>query len=125
VLASYVLVWGVYNLWIVPAQEQDWPYRQLAQNIRARTAMPVIFFRAECHVLAFHVGRPLDTILEWENLDIWAARRESVYFIMPPDCARDWPRYLVKGRLEEVFRTSDHSWGKRERPLVVMRNCPG
>ncbi len=86
--------------------------------------MPVIFFRAESHLLAFHVGRPLDTILEWENLDIWASRSFPVYFIMPPDCARDWSHHLTHGRLEEVFRTSDHSWGKRDRPLVVMRSCP-
>jgi 4-amino-4-deoxy-L-arabinose transferase-like glycosyltransferase len=121
-LATYALGWGVYNLWIVPSQEQGWPYRQLARAIRAATDKPVIFFRAESHVLAFHVGRPLDTILEWENLDIWASQPTPIYFVMPPDCARDWPSHLAKGRLEEVFRTSDQPWGKRERPLVVMRS---
>ena len=120
-LTCYALGWGIYNVWVVPAQE-SWPYIKLAQDIRAYTDKPVIFFRAESHVLAFHVGRPLDTILEWENLDIWVGRDFPVYFVMPPDCARDWPLHVTKGRLEEVYRTSDHEWGKHERPLVVMRS---
>ena len=107
---------------MVPAQEGDRPYERLAQDIRAQTDKPVIFFRAESHVLAFHLGRPLDTILEWENLDIWASRDFPVTVVMPPDCARDWPLHLTKGRLEEIYRTSDHAWGKHERPLVVMRS---
>jgi hypothetical protein len=123
-LAGVALGWGIYNTWVVPRQEQGWPYQRLGQDIRSRTHMPVIFFRAEAHLLAFHVGRPLDTILEWENLDVWASRKVPVYFVMPPDCAADWPKHLAKGQLEETFRTSDHSWGKRERPLVVMRSRP-
>jgi len=124
ITACYAIGWGVVNCWVVPRQEQDWPYDRLARDIRARTDMPIIFFRAESHVLAFHVGRPLDTILEWENLEVWANQTKPVYFVMPPDCARDWRSHLTKGRLAEVFRTSDHAWGKRERPLVVMRSCP-
>ncbi len=124
VLTAYSLGWGLYNFWVVPRQEADWPYYQLARDIRAHTDKPVIFFRAETHVLAFHVGRPLDTILEWENLDVWASQPFPVYFVMPPDCAHDWPRHLAKGKLEEVFRTSDHAWGKQERPLVVLRSYP-
>jgi hypothetical protein len=123
-VTCYFLGWGVFNLWAVPHFEQDWPYQRLARDLRAHTTMPVIFFRAECHVLAFHVGRPLDTILEWENLDVWASHPVPIYFVMPPDCARDWRQHLTTGRLEEVFRTADHPWGKRERPLVVMRSCP-
>jgi 4-amino-4-deoxy-L-arabinose transferase-like glycosyltransferase len=121
-VTCYALGWCVYTLWIVPRQEQNWPYYQLARDIRSRTDKPIIFFRAESHVLAFHMGRPLDTILEWENLDVWASQPFPVYFVMPPDAARDWPDHLTKGRLEEVFRTSDQAWGKRERPLVVMRS---
>ncbi len=123
-LACSAAGWGVYNLWIVPRQEQGWPYQRLARDIRARTDKPVIFFRAESHVLAFHVGRPLDTILEWENLDIWASQPFPVYFVMPADCARDWPQHLAKGRLEEVCRITDQSWGQHKRFLVVMRSCP-
>ncbi len=86
-LASYLLGWGAYNSWATPVQERDWPYQKLAHDIRRQTDKPVIFFRAECHVLAFHVGRPLDTILEWENLAVWAAQPFPVMIVMPAECA--------------------------------------
>ena len=87
------------------------------------TAAPdrmVIFFRTEDHALAFHVGRPLDTILEWENLDIWASQSMPIYFVMPPDCAAAWPEHLHQGQLQEIERWSN---GLR-RPLVLLRNRP-
>jgi len=59
ILVGYALVWGIYNAWIVPRQEQGWPYQKLARDIRSRTHMPVIFFRAESHVLA-----TVDAVLE-------------------------------------------------------------
>ena len=58
--------------------------------------------RVEAHALAFHVGRPINTILEWENIEIWAGRPGEHYFVMPPDCARDWPNHITAARLEEV-----------------------
>ncbi|MBI3411606.1 MAG: glycosyltransferase family 39 protein [Planctomycetes bacterium] len=116
--------WLIYFTFIAPVQEHGWPYRQLAHDIRRQTDMPVIFFRAESHLLAFHVGRPLDTILEWENLEVWATRPEPIFVVMPADCAACRHAYLDRGRLEEMFRTSDHPWGKHERPLVVLRSCP-
>src|SRR6185369_4044132 len=75
--------------WVVYAQawEQDEiGATMLAQDVRRRTEGMVIFFRTEDHALAFHVGRPLDTILEWENLEVWASQPMPVYFVMPPDC---------------------------------------
>jgi 4-amino-4-deoxy-L-arabinose transferase-like glycosyltransferase len=118
--ACALLGWGWHNVWIVPQQDDGWPYRSIAQEIRAQTDRPVIFFRAESHVLAFHVGPPLDTILEWENLAWWADRPFPVYIVMPEDAARDWPRHLPHGRLTEVLRTRERLPGLREHALVVL-----
>jgi 4-amino-4-deoxy-L-arabinose transferase-like glycosyltransferase len=122
VVGAVCLGWGWYDAWIVPRQEAGWPYQRIAAEIRSRTDRPVIFFRAESHVLAFHIGRPLDTILEWENLEWWAARPFPVYVVMPEEEARDWPKYLSTGQLEEVLRTRDWVRG-RDHPMVVLRNA--
>src|SRR5207245_6965649 len=66
--------WWIYIDFIEPRYDDGRVYREFAAEIRRRTDQPVIFFRAEAHEVAFHVGRPLDTILEWENLDWWATR---------------------------------------------------
>ncbi len=120
-IVAVCLGWTAHNTWLVPRQEGDWPYARLAAEVRAQTAAPVIFFRAESHLLAYHVGRPLDTILEWENLAWWADRPFVVYIIMPEDQAAEWPRHLGPGQLEEVVRTRDRVPGRRERALVVLR----
>jgi 4-amino-4-deoxy-L-arabinose transferase-like glycosyltransferase len=117
--------WLTYGLWLVPLEERMPPYRAIAEEIRGRTQKPVIFFRAESHLLAYHLGSPVATILEWENLEIWAARPFPVYIVMPEANAREWRRHLPDGSLEEVLRTADYMHGTRDRPLVVLRSRGG
>jgi len=93
--------------------------RRFADEIRRRSDRPVIFFRTEAHEVVFHVGRPMDTILEWENLDFWACRPKTTYMVMPPECAACWRTHLKSGKLEEVLRLE-----RRDRPLVLMRSVP-
>lgn len=116
-----VLGWGLGAAWVMARSAGDGPCRQIAHEIRRRTEAPVIFFRAEAHQLAFHVGKPLDTILEWENLEVWATLDCPIYVVMPADCAAVWPAHLRRGRLHEVLRTSASG---HDRPLVVLRS-PG
>jgi 4-amino-4-deoxy-L-arabinose transferase-like glycosyltransferase len=122
ILLGTVAFWGIYQ----HTDEERWPYRTAAAKIRADAGpeTPIIFFRAEAHPLAFHLRRPLGTIREWENLEIWANEPRPVYFVMPGDCARAWPEQLQRGRLEEVFALGDLLDAKRDRDLVVMRNVP-
>jgi 4-amino-4-deoxy-L-arabinose transferase-like glycosyltransferase len=124
VLAIYVIGWQVYNIALLPAEEKAWPYRAMAQEIRQLTDRPIIFFRAESHLLMHHVGQPVDTILEWENLQWWTARPFPVYVVMPEVCAHEWPQHLPPGTLQEVLRTSDYVHGKRDRPMIVLRTRP-
>jgi 4-amino-4-deoxy-L-arabinose transferase-like glycosyltransferase len=121
VLAVYLIGWQIYNVAFLPAEEKAWPYRTMAQEIRASTQGPVIFFRAETHLLMHHVGPPVDTILEWENLQWWTDRPFPVFIVMPEKYAAEWPQHLRAGALEEVLRTSDYVHGRRDRPMIVMR----
>lgn len=120
VLLGTVAFWGIY----VNAEEERWPYRAAAAKIRAYAGpeTPVIFFRAEVHPLAFHLRRPMGTILEWENLEIWANEPRPVVFVMPRACARAWAENLWCGQLEEVFALSDLLEAEHDRDLVVMGN---
>src|SRR5262249_28098043 len=79
---------------------------EFASEIRRRAPSPqlILFFRTEAHALAFHVGRPIDTILEWENLDAWAARPEIYHVVMPSEHADDWQNRLKRGGLKEIVR---------------------
>jgi 4-amino-4-deoxy-L-arabinose transferase-like glycosyltransferase len=126
-LAGCLAGWLVYLDHVLPRQEAGRAYVRLAEEIRRRAPAPqlILFFRAEAHTLAFHVGRPVDTILEWENLDAWARRREMYYVVMPPEEACQWRRRLRGGQLEEVMRSTDLAGGGPEHPLVLLRTLPG
>lgn len=124
VAAICLVAWIGYTAIIEPQRERSRGYRRFAEEIRQRTASPVIFFRAEAHELAFHVGPPIDTILEWENLDIWATSPDNIYFVMPPECADEWPMHLERGMLEKVLASTDLVQASRDRPLILMRSIP-
>jgi hypothetical protein len=126
-LAACVLGWLVYAGDILPDRGEGREVRYLAAEIRRRAPAPqlVLFFRTEAHALAFHVGRPIDTLLEWENLDIWAARPETYYVVMPAEYAGCWHDRLKRGRLEEVLRSTVLAGSTHRDPLVLLRTCPG
>jgi 4-amino-4-deoxy-L-arabinose transferase-like glycosyltransferase len=126
VLGAIVIGWFMHINWILPSQEAGLELATFAREIRQRAPAPqlVLFFRTEAHDLAFHVGPPLDTILEWENLDIWASRPGLYYVVMPPDVAAEWPLHLKAGSLQEVMRNTNLSGGRHAHPLVLLRTHP-
>jgi 4-amino-4-deoxy-L-arabinose transferase-like glycosyltransferase len=121
-----VLGWAVRLGWLLPAQEAFRDYRAFAAEVRrlAPRPQPVVFFRTEAHALAFHLGRPLDVLVQWEKLRDLVARPGTHYVVMPPDSAQECPRFLPGVRLEKVLSNTDLSGGRHERPLVLLRTAP-
>jgi 4-amino-4-deoxy-L-arabinose transferase-like glycosyltransferase len=120
--------WSMYVGLVLPAQESAREFQRFAAAVRGHAPAPqlVLFFRVESHALAFHIGSPIDTFLEWENLEIWAGRPGCNYIVMPAECALEWSEHLTAGRLEEVVRSTDFPGAAgHERPLVLMRTHPG
>src|SRR5262249_830297 len=118
-------VWWFYLDRQLPAQEPMRERRSFAAEIRRLVPAPgsVQFFRIQDPALAFHLGPKIDTILEWENLDVWAGR-PGIYVVMSPECAYEWPRHIRSGRLEPVLRNTDLAGGSHEQPLCLMRTSP-
>jgi 4-amino-4-deoxy-L-arabinose transferase-like glycosyltransferase len=107
VAGTMVALWLAYILVVVPRVEATRSHRPFAEVVRRHTAGKVLFFRAEAHHVAFLVGPPLKSLLEWENLDIWAGKGESTYVILPPESLQEWPGQLKSGTLEVVARSED------------------
>jgi 4-amino-4-deoxy-L-arabinose transferase-like glycosyltransferase len=118
--------WLVRLEWHLPAVEPERDYRRFAAEVRGRAPRPeeVVFFRTEAHALAFHVGRPLAVLVEWEELRARLLRPGTHYVVMPPGSAGERAGSLAGVRLEEVLRNTDLSGGEHERPLVLLRSRP-
>lgn len=126
VVVGCLTSWWVYLDHVLPGVEVQCEQRSFAAAVRQLAPAPkvVLFFRAEDHALAFHLGRPLNTFLEWENLDVWAGRPGCHYIVMPPECAAEWHQHVTSGRLEEVLRNTQLTGGSHKHPLVLMRTRP-
>ena len=125
-----MLIVGVAVGWCVrvehslPAEEPFRDYRRFAAEIRGLAPAPaaVVFFQIEAHALAFHVGRPLSVVVEWEELQARIVAGQAELIVMPPDCIAQWQARLQGVWLREVLRNTDFTAdGKHERPLVLMR----
>ena len=125
-MLCYTLGWNVYLSYRQPTPATGRDEIEFASEIRRRAPSPqlILFFRTEAHALAFHVGRPIDTILEWENLDTWAARPEIYHVVMPSEYANDWQNRLKKGRLKEIARSGILGGSTHSDPLVLLRTHP-
>ncbi|HEV2950280.1 MAG TPA: glycosyltransferase family 39 protein [Gemmataceae bacterium] len=123
---SCLVGWWIHVDSTLPRGEAEREDRTFAAEIRryAPAPDPVIFFRVEEHSLGFHIGRPLDTILEWENLDFWAGQPRPFYVVMDPDTARDWRNHLHRGSLEAVTSNVELAGGKHDHPLILLRTRP-
>jgi 4-amino-4-deoxy-L-arabinose transferase-like glycosyltransferase len=126
------LVFGYTVLFMIfvgiehPSRQEEKGERQFAAEVRRRAPAPqlILFFRTEAHALAFHVGRPIDTILEWENLQAWVARPEIYHIVMPSEYAAQWREHLRTGGLKEVTRSHILGGSTHSDPLVLMRTHP-
>src|SRR5262249_50619978 len=138
IVLGVVAGWWCYFDRVQPEETAGRPQRLFAEEVRRRAPRPhpVLFFRAEAHAGAFHVGRPLTPGLGGEKPEVWAQQRGTAYVLMAPEYVAEWPRQLKTVRLEEVLRSeafgspraggSVFSWfegGSRgDRPLVLLRS---
>lgn len=132
VVGAVVAGWLVWITLLGQALDDARGERAFAEVVRNHTGDQVLFFRVEAHHLAFQVGRPLATLLEWENLDIWAGRPGVTYVVMPREEYDCWREHIHAGSLEWVAKSQPRvpagwaSWIDTEaRPYVLVRTRAG
>jgi 4-amino-4-deoxy-L-arabinose transferase-like glycosyltransferase len=109
--------------WQLPAHEAYRDYRTFAARVRQLAPRPeeVVFFRTEAHPLAFHLGRPLAIVVQWEELQARLAKPGTHYIVTPPCYAEENLRNLPGIPMERVLDNRTLSGGAHERPLVLLR----
>lgn len=122
-LVACSVAWAIFLRTTVVEMDSEREKRSFAATIREIAPLPqqVLFFRVEDHLLAFHLGRPVSGLLEWENLDRWVGRPERQHVVMPADCAAEWRSYISSGGLDELARWTDRTDRRRPRDLVLVR----
>lgn len=119
--AGAVAVWPVMWFVVEPAEAARQEKRPFAAAVRAAAPQPepVLLFRTESHLLAFHLGAPLHTLVEWGELKEALATGPRVV-VMPPEYVPDAQR-ITGRRLVPVAALADFTSARPPRPLVCLR----
>jgi hypothetical protein len=118
--------WVVHTTWVLPAAEATREQRTFASAIRRLAPQPetVLLFRTEAHQLCFYLGKPVEHLAEWENLDIWLSTPELRLVVMTPETAATWKEHLEASQLFPVMDNTPPDGRPHEEPLVLLANKP-
>jgi 4-amino-4-deoxy-L-arabinose transferase-like glycosyltransferase len=123
-LACGLAVWPVMWFAVEPAEAARQEKRPFAAAIRARAPAPqtILLFRAESHLLAYHLGPPLHTLVEWGELKERLSAPGPHAVVMPPEYAADAAR-ITGRKLAPVASLAEFLPVRPHRPLVCLRTA--
>jgi hypothetical protein len=91
----------------------------------APASQPVLLFRVESHLLAYHLGRPVHTLVEWADLGA-RVRPPGPHYVVTRAEFVDEVRHTLGVPFEPV--AGSDGAGPAHRPLVLLRfpgeTCP-
>jgi hypothetical protein len=122
VLALLPAWWIGFDHFITAKEEVANAQRPFALVVReaAPAPEPVLFFRVESHLLAYHVGRPIHTLVEWTDLDA-DLQSTGPHVVVTRAEFLDEVREHVGAPIEVVARSEDVNRGPAHRPLILLR----
>jgi hypothetical protein len=115
-------VWPVMWFAVEPAEAARQEQQPFAGAIRSRAPKPqtILLFRAESHLLSYHLGSPLHTLVEWGELKDVLATNGPHVVVMPPEYVADAER-ITGHKLVPVAALADFTSVRPHRPLVCLR----
>ena len=122
-VAGVVVGWQVMTFVIEPAEEARQEKRAFAAVIREHAPAPaqILLFRTESHLLAFHLGRPVHTLVEWGELNDRLAEPGPHFVVTPPEYAAEAAAILPHHPMAVVARLDEYTRAAPPRPLVFLR----
>jgi 4-amino-4-deoxy-L-arabinose transferase-like glycosyltransferase len=110
--------WLEFDRVVTAKEEAAHAQAPFAHQIRevAPAPEPILFFRVEAHLLAYHLGRPVHTLVEWSDLDEWVRAAGPHYVVTRVEFLEEF-RQRVAGPCEILARND----GPAHRPLVLLR----
>jgi len=121
-LALLPVGWLVFDHFVTSNEEAAHAQASFARHIRERApnSEPVLLFRVESHLLAFHLGRPVHTLVEWADL-LAAVREPGPHFVVTRAEFLDDVRQSLAIPFDVLLRSEDATGAKAYHPLVLLR----
>jgi hypothetical protein len=109
---------------VEPAEAARVEKRPFGAACRGQAPAPhtILLLRAGSHLLAYHLGPPLHTLVEWGELKERLSAPGPHTVVMPPEYAADAGRVTGR-RLVPVASLADFLPVRPHRPLVCLRTA--
>lgn len=115
--------WWWFHQYEEPKMEAARAQQAFAVYIRehAPAPQPILMFRVESHLLAYHLGRPIHTLVEWGELNERLAQPGRHWFVTRAEFVDECFTHVRTRRLRVEARSEDFSRAHPHRPLVLIR----
>jgi 4-amino-4-deoxy-L-arabinose transferase-like glycosyltransferase len=122
-LVTSVCIWLIMHLVVEPALQAREEKRAFASLIRQHAPPPhtILQFRMESHLLSYHLGRPLRTLVEWGELNELLSEPGPHFVVMPPEYVHAARQIITSRRLVVLGRLEDVVPVQPNRSLVFLR----
>jgi hypothetical protein len=123
IAAGSLAGWWWFHHHEEPKQQAVREQQRFAEHIRRQAPVPhnLLLFRVESHLLAFHLGPPIHTLVEWGELNERLAEPGLHWFVTRAEFVPECLENVRFRKIEVVARSEDFSPARPLRPLVLMR----
>jgi 4-amino-4-deoxy-L-arabinose transferase-like glycosyltransferase len=123
IVIATLVGWFWFHSRIEPRQEAVREQSAFAAHIRQHAPAPnsVLLFRVESHLLAYHLRRPIHTLVEWGELNDRLARPGVHWFVTREEFVAECRQNVAARGIEVVARSREFSRATPLRPLVLVR----
>jgi hypothetical protein len=125
VLMLLPIGWFVFDRTVTAKEQAAREQAPFAERIRefAPAPKPIVFFRVESHLLAYHLGRPVHTLVEWADLTAHVRDSGPHYVVTRTEFVDEVRQHLPNA--DVVARSEDYTNVRPHRSYILLKiPCP-
>ena len=95
--------------------------KSAANIIRKSTGESLLFFNMEAHALAFHLGKPVETVIGWEKLGKAIDVRNESFVLTSPDNLEEMIGKFPRYKFDVLYLKNEAETKGFSRPFVFVK----
>ncbi len=120
-LVASTIGWVWFVDFYLPKLEPMREMKSAAKIIRKSTGESLLFFNMEAHALAFHLGKPVETVVGWEKLGKAIDVRNESFVLTSPDNLEEMIGKFPRYKFDVLYLKNEAETKGLSRPFVFVK----
>ena len=120
-LVASMIGWVWFVDFYLPKLEPMREMKSAAKIIRKSTGDSLLFFNMEAHALAFHLGKPVETVVGWENLSNAICAKNEAFVLTSPDYLDEMMQNFPRFKFDVLYLKKESETKGLSRPFVFIK----